>query len=86
MGKKIDTLTKDTWIFYCPGCKCHHMFDKRWKFNGDFEKPTLKPSYLVKSPTRCHSFITEGKITFLKDSKHLLSGMTIGLPDVSDLV
>jgi hypothetical protein len=34
---------------YCPACKCGHGFDKRWSFNGDFDKPTFTPSMLVKS-------------------------------------
>lgn len=33
----------------CPGCGDYHVYDSRWEFNGDFEKPTFTPSYLVKS-------------------------------------
>lgn len=41
--------------FYCPGCKCHHGFKTspppgpQWTFNGDFDKPTVRPSILVTS-------------------------------------
>lgn len=37
------------YLFACPGCKESHAFNKNkkmlWEFNGDFENPTLKPSY-----------------------------------------
>ena len=32
-------------------------------------------------PLRCHSFVTDGKIMFLEDSTHKLSGKTADLPD-----
>jgi hypothetical protein len=70
---------------YCPGCKCYHAFDERWAFNGDFEKPTFAPSMLVnqhRPESRCHSFVTDGKIQFLSDSYHELAGQTVELPDV----
>ena len=35
-------------------------------------------------PTVCHSFITDGKIQFLSDSTHFLSGTTVDLPDISN--
>lgn len=34
---------------FCPACKCAHPFDSRWEFNGDYEKPTFKPSMHVSS-------------------------------------
>ena len=33
-------------------------------------------------PTVCHSFVTDGKIQFLSDSTHALSGQTVELPEV----
>lgn len=30
---------------------------------------------------QCHSFVTDGKINFLTDSTHKLSGQTVDLPD-----
>jgi hypothetical protein len=36
-------------VFFCPGCKCGHYIDSGWQFNGDYEKPTISPSVLVKS-------------------------------------
>ena len=78
---------------HCPACKCGHKFDGRWKFNGDFERPTFTPSMLVKpySTTRadgsivklvnqCHSFVTDGRIQYLGDCEHEMAGQTVDLP------
>ena len=35
-------------------------------------------------PTRCHSFVRDGKIQFLSDCTHSLAGQTVELPDVDD--
>lgn len=76
--------------FNCPGCKTHHVIPtvgpKAWEFNGDVNRPTLSPSVLVygraeQSP-RCHSFVKDGRIEFLSDSEHSLSGQTVDLEDV----
>lgn len=32
----------------------------------------------------CHSFITNGKVQFLSDSTHALSGQTVDLPDLDE--
>lgn len=26
--------------FWCDGCKTSHAVNSRWKFNGDYERPT----------------------------------------------
>jgi len=72
-------------IIYCQGCKTHHVFDSRWTFNGDFEKPTFSPSMLVnqhRPESRCHSFVTDGNIQFLSDCFHELAGQTLELEDI----
>ena len=81
------------WI-WCPGCDEHHAVPVTkpsngdgvaWAFNGDEERPTLSPSLLVRGGENnrvCHSFITDGKIQFLTDSTHKLSGQTVELPEV----
>jgi hypothetical protein len=75
------------YIFYCEGCKTHHYADKRWSFNGDFEKPTFSPSILVeighypKPNDICHSFVKDGKIQYLSDCTHHLAGQTVELLD-----
>lgn len=101
MGIKISESWYDKegkeirYSFHCPGCGCSHGFSKAWSFNGDFEKPTVKPSILVTwedfidhndhakgtKKYRCHSFITDGKIRFLNDCTHALAGQTVELPD-----
>ena len=71
-----------------------------WFFNNNFEKPTFKPSINITTgsfampgytdpdgipPTRCHTFVTDGKIQFLNDCTHELKGQTIDLPPVPPL-
>lgn len=83
-------------IFWCEGCKCHHLVWTKphnngsavWGFNGSLEKPTFTPSILVRWPEGenrvmkvCHSFIREGKIEYLSDCTHELAGKTIELSD-----
>lgn len=36
------------WTIKCPACGEFHLFDTRWTFNGDMEKPTFRASMLVK--------------------------------------
>ena len=66
-----------------------------WSWNKSFDVPTIRASVLIEggrdkdgkilSP-RCHSFITDGKIQFLTDCEHELSGHTVPLPDISEEV
>lgn len=43
-----------TLMFRCPGCRSSHVVSvgagdgPRWEFNGDMERPTFKPSILVR--------------------------------------
>src|ERR1700676_1992059 len=51
--------------------------DKCWcTYNA--ERPDAQASFAC---SRCHSFVTDGKIRFLLDSTHRLAGQTIDLPD-----
>jgi len=88
------TEVKDTkgehrgWMIFCPGCGHGHVYDTRWTFNGDMNKPTFTPSYLSrcksgpeKTLSVCHSFVTDGRIKFLNDCTHALAGQTVDLPD-----
>lgn len=75
---------EDGWAFFCPGCKCGHMFakDGRWTFNGDLTKPTFSPSLLYSGGHegqygRCHLFLRDGMIQFLSDCGHELAGQTV---------
>ena len=80
----------DHLTFHCPGCGCGHFFNSTWQFNGDFEKPTVRPSIKVtfsKGPPRvdvvCHFHLTNGNIEFCNDCHHELSGKTVPMEDVS---
>lgn len=86
--------THYSWCFYCPACAALHQCDNRWGFNGNVEKPTFEGSVLVHEvkPTadsvpgyrghpRCHSFVTDGKISYCGDSTHAMAGQTVDLPD-----
>jgi len=67
--------------------------DGRWTFNSDLEKPTISPSIhvwdfqkdangkIVSRTTKCHSFVTEGKIQYLGDCNHPLANQTVDLPE-----
>ena len=82
---------RSVWIEW-PGCGYTHAFKLDvpqengaiWKWNGDTERPTFTPSMLVNAhheSSRCHSFVTDGKIQFLSDCWHPLKGQTVELPD-----
>lgn len=61
-----------------------------WTWNGDTEKPTLRPSVLTEGITRigekvkfrCHTWVTDGKAQFLDDCSHDLRGQTIDMLEV----
>lgn len=98
VARKVTDAVGNVWI-WCPGCKHHHILavdapnslQARWEFNGDFEKPTFKPSLLVQWNEGeeqihkvCHSFITAGQIEFLNDCTHELAGQTVSLPSLEE--
>lgn len=58
-----------------------------WTWNGDTEKPTLKPSILTRTKHGdneiiCHSFVNDGLVQFLHDCTHELKNQTVPLLDV----
>jgi len=77
--------------FHCPACDTlHEITDgpNQWKFNNDFDSPTIFPSIRVRwdfgeerTPKVCHSFVREGKIEYCSDCTHSLAGQTVDLPD-----
>lgn len=75
------------WIIRCPGCGYPHLFDERWTFNGDVERPTFRPELTVgpigggKIP-HCRSLVTDGRVLFLDGTSHHLLGREVDLPDV----
>jgi hypothetical protein len=95
-------LTYEALVFICPGCastgigKGLHMLPVNaavkkpsWDWDGDLENPTLAPSILTDKggEHQCHSFLQNGKFTFLQDSTHELSGQNqVPMPDLPDWV
>ena len=75
------------YIFWCPGCECHHFYHvgcdtgPNWQFNGDMDAPSFTPSLLVRGEERCHLYLTDGRLRFLSDCTHDLAGETVPLPD-----
>ncbi|HUV66985.1 MAG TPA: DUF6527 family protein [Sedimentisphaerales bacterium] len=56
-----------------------------WSWNGDTEKPTLKPSIRTKNREHvCHTFINDGQVQFLADCTHELAGQTLPLLDIEE--
>lgn len=85
------------YMFFCPGCKHYHgiwitepnEIGAQWTFDGNEQKPTFKPSILLKAEhnydnIHCHLFITGGRIQYLGDCTHEYTGQTIDMWDVED--
>lgn len=94
--KRAHQWEPTTVFFFCPGCKNNHGVTVNgnknsgvagWAWNGSLERPTFTPSLLCNpqdKESRCHSFITDGRIQFLPDCFHALAGKTVDLPDWED--
>ncbi len=57
-----------------------------WTWNGDVDRPTLKPSILSEGGpgTRSHIWLNDGKCQFLEDSIPELAGQTLDLIDLNE--
>jgi hypothetical protein len=91
-------LTDDSLLrWWCPGCESNHVVPVMpgepagWFFDGNLDAPTVNPSVLVyahdrtppkKNQPRCHAFVRAGRIEFLADCEHPLSGTTVDMVDV----
>jgi Family of unknown function (DUF6527) len=61
-----------------------------WTWNGDVDKPTLRPSILTTGYTRnggdkpvhCHTWVNDGQAQFLDDCTHELRGHTVDMLEV----
>lgn len=65
--------------FWCIGCKAHHTVPTgdKWKFSFDHQnRLSISPSLVFENPF-CHSFVTNGELRFLRDSKHEYGGTTV---------
>lgn len=79
--------------YHCPGCGEDHALDATWVFNNDYDKPTFRPSVLVRTrvmpldlqdgikPFVCHSFIVNGEAQFLSDCTHEHAGKTLEIKE-----
>lgn len=83
----LNPPSHDSYLFYCPGCKCDHCFTVRsdgghpsWTYDGDHLRPTFQPSLLYPD-RRCHLFVRDGQIEFLSDCSHELAGKTVPMVD-----
>lgn len=80
---------------YWHGVNVDHPDRPRWEWNGSADRPTFQPSILVRTgravdpsyqpeegdpPEVCHSFVIDGRIRFLNDCTHALSGQTVDIP------
>ena len=56
-----------------------------WTWNGDIDRPTLRPSVLSQRSfenMRCHTWVSDGQAQFLDDCSHELRGQTIDMLEV----
>lgn len=58
------------------------FIEQYWKWNKDYEKPTVSPSILNTRPGFInHVFIKDGKIQYLDDCTHEFAGKTVDMVD-----
>jgi hypothetical protein len=81
-------------LFECPGCGSRHRIrltgpGPNWTFDGDVNLPTISPSIRAqwdegeaRTAHVCHSHVRKGRIEYLTDSTHVLSGKTVDLPEL----
>lgn len=76
--------------FWCSPCAhlsptggLHAVSVPAWRWNGDLDRPTIRPSVLTRrGDERCHLFVTDGQIEYLADSSHDAAGFTLDLGDL----
>lgn len=67
------------YIIECPGCRCYHLLDPRWVFNGDQDNP----SFIGPGTTEgCMFSITNGRIEYSPSCSHDLKGQIVDLPEI----
>lgn len=84
----------DSLYFHCPGCGMLHPYRVKgdaqgpmWSWNNNVVEPTFTPSLLVNASdpaSRCHLFLTDGKIQFLGDCFHDLKNQTVDMVDIPE--
>ena len=81
--KRVD----DKYLFLCLACGYAHIIDINYSnVNVDLDNPTFDSSVRVETKFRnrevCNFLIKEGKIEYLMDSTHHLSGKTVDMIEV----
>ena len=58
---------------------------QNWTWNGDTEKPTLRPSVKTTNHSGlcCHSWVNGGEAEFLSDCSHNLVNKTVAMLEVN---
>lgn len=94
---KIRKKVVEYYFFYCPGCKHEHVYSVMtdgWQFNNNIENPSFTPSLLntqkilnettgvYEEKSRCHLYVTDGKIVYCGDCTHEFNGQTIELSEL----
>lgn len=69
VAKAVQHPLSGLFFLKCPRCGVPHAFGPAWKFNGDFQNPSLDGSigwhgYIENQSRNCHSIIREGKARF----------------------
>jgi len=72
---------------WCEPCGELHPLpiDAGWTFNGDYERPTMTPSFLQHGADpgqRCHYILTAGVLNYRADCSHALAGQSVPLFDL----
>lgn len=75
--------------FWCTACGCAHGGLPGWTWNGDQEKPTISPSFMVKWTKTdsndplvgvdivCHVVVADGVLNYQVDSNHAMAGQQV---------
>ena len=90
LSSKLYAINDDLLVIWCPACAEFHPFfinkpsplNSQWTWNGNADSPTFSPS--VRVSEMCHFTVTNGFIHFHDDSKHVLAGQTVSIPDFPD--
>ena len=81
---KVKNVDEETFSIFCPGCGTEHKMPKsKFRFNGDYDSPTITPFFFqeeTKKNPACRFYIQFGRIKFTKESTHKLSGRNVELP------
>lgn len=81
-------------MFWCPACQCGHgvwttspngKTGARWKFDGNFESPTISPSLLIHhgkdGKEICHVVVSCGVINYCSDCTHAFASKSIPMEE-----